>query len=214
MREKTLVSCLLLTLIFGFGCTREIKLISITSPLHSVDDCLSIFPDRPWEAVHRIEAEFGVRGTSQFLGLTKGDPAKGNIHCTLLTAEGFVLFEAEQHEDRLSISKAMPPFDSPTFTKGLIEDVELIFFAPQEQPSESGRAADGSFVCRWGGPYGPMKEIMKVKSDLWRIFLWNNQGNIKREVWITKPPAENLASKIELHALEVYDYRLKMILLK
>lgn len=214
MRWKTFHYWFLLALIFGFGCTHEIKLTSITSPANNFEDCLAIFPDRPWEAVHRIEVQLGVRGAFSFIGLTKGDPAQRNLQCAVLSAEGFVLFEAEQLEDHLSIIRAMPPFDSSAFAKGLIEDVELIFFAPQGQPSESGTAADGTFVCRWIEPRGPLKEIMRIKSDLWKISFWKNQRNIRREVWLTKRSTEKFASQVELHASGVHDYWLKMILLK
>jgi len=214
MRWKTLHYCLLLALIFGFGCTHEIKLTSITSPANSFEDCLAIFPDRPWEAVHRIEVRLGARGSFSFIGLTKGDPAQHNLRCAVLSAEGFVLFEAEQRDDHLSIIRAMPPFDSSAFAKGLIEDVELIFFAPQGRPSESGTAADGAFVCRWIEPNGPLKEIMRIKNDLWKISFWKDQRKISREVWLTKRSTDNFASQVELHASGVHDYRLKMILLK
>jgi hypothetical protein len=215
MRLRILLSCLpLLTLFFGFSCTRENKLPSIISPLDGVGNCLAVFPDHPWEAVHRIDAKLGLQGSYSCIGLTKGDPAERNVRCALLSAEGFVLFEAEQHEDRITIIKALPPFDSIDFAKGLIEDVDLIFFAPQGQPSDFGRIADGALVCRWVEPSGLMKEVMRVNSDLWKISLWNDQRKVKREVWLTKLPTEKIASQIELHASEVQDYTLKMVLVE
>jgi hypothetical protein len=132
----------------------------------------------------------------------------------LLTPEGFVLFEAERREGRVSIIRALPPFDSPEFAKGLIEDVELIFLAPRGRPSESGLAADGSFVCRWIDPFGQTKEIIRAKDDRWKISLWNDQGLLKRQVWVRKQPTEDLASQVELRASGVNGYRLKMVLLR
>jgi hypothetical protein len=214
MRGKISTYGLILALVFGIGCTRESKLNSITSPLNDFEDCLSIFPDHPWEAVHRIEAKLGVRSSFSFIGLTKGDPAKRTLRCALLSAEGFVIFEGEQREDHLSIIRAMPPFDTSAFAKGLIEDVELIFFAPQGRPSESGTAADGAFVCRWIEPSGAFKEIMRTNSDSWKISLWKDQRNMRREVWLTKRSTENFVSQVELHALGVHDYWLKMVLLR
>jgi hypothetical protein len=37
---------------------------------------------------------------------------------------------------------------------------------------------------------------------------------VKREVWLTKLPTEKIASQIELHASEVYEYTLKMVLVE
>jgi hypothetical protein len=147
------------------------------------------------------------------IGVTKGDPVERNLHSALLTPEGFVLFEAERSGDRLDIIRALPPFDSFTFAKGLIGDVELIFLAPRGRPSESGMARDGSFVCCWIEPFGQIKEIIRVKRDRWKISLLNDQGLVIREVWVRKQPNEKLASQIELRALGVNGYTLKIFLL-
>jgi len=214
MCRKPVLVCLLLVLIFGLGCAPKSKLTPITSPLNDFTDCLAVFPDRPWEAVHRIEAELEFGGSYSLIGLTKGDPVRRNLYSALLTPEGFVVFEAERREGRLSVIRAIPPFDSFAFAKGLIEDVELIFFAPEGRPSESGRTADGSFVWRWMGPFGPFKEIIKVTDDRWKISLWNDQGRVMREVWLTRRLTQNLASQVELHASGPNGYTLKMVLLQ
>jgi hypothetical protein len=164
--------------------------------------------------VHGIEAKLGVGGSYALIGLTKGDPVQRNLHSALLTPEGFVLFEAERREGRITIIKALPPFDSSAFAKGLIEDVDLIFLAPGGRLSESGMIADGSFVCRWTEPSGQVKEIIRAKGDRWKISLWNDQGRVVRQVWVRKRPTENLASQVELRAPGVNGYRLKMVLLQ
>ena len=214
MCRKTVLFCLLLVLIFGPGCTRNDKLTPITSPVNDFTDCVALFPERPWEAVHGIEAKLGVGGSYSLIGLTKGDPVQRNLHSALLTPEGFVLFEAERREGRLSIIRALPPFDSSAFAKGLIQDVDLIFLAPRGRLSESGIAADGSFVCRWIEPSGQVEEIIRAKGDRWKISLWNDQGLVIRQVWVRRQPTENLASQVELRASGINGYRLKMVLLQ
>lgn len=214
MCRKPVLLCLLWVLIFVPGCARSSKLTLITSPVKDFTHCVAVFPERPWEAVHGIEAKLGVGDSFSLIGLTKGDPVQRKLHSALLTPEGFVLFEAERREGRLSIIRALPPFDSPEFAKGLIEDVELIFLAPSGRPSESGLAADGSFVCRWIEPFGQTKEIIRAKDDRWKISLWNDQGLLKRQVWVKKQPTEDLASQVELRASGVNGYRLKMLLLR
>jgi len=214
MSRKPVLLCLLLVLIFGPGCARNSELTRITSPVNDFTDCMAVFPERPWEAVHRIEAKLGVEGSYSLIGLIKGDPVQRNLHSALLTPEGFVLFEAEQREGRLSIIRALPPFDSSAFAKGLIADVELIFLAPRGRPSKSGMGADGSFVCRWIEPFGKVKEIIRAKGDRWKISLWNDQGLVIRQVWVRKQPTEILASQVELRASGAKGYRLKMVLLQ
>jgi hypothetical protein len=212
MCRKPVLLCLLWALIFVPACARNSKVTLITSPVNDFTDCVALFPECPWEAVHGIEAKLGVGGSFSLIGLTKGDPVQGNSHSALLTPEGFVLFQAERREGRLSVIRALPPFDSHEFAKGLIEDVELIFLAPRGRPSESGMASDGSFVCRWIEPFGQIKEIIRAQSDRWKISLWNDQGRLIRQVWVRKQPTENLASQVELRATGVNGYRLKMLL--
>ena len=214
MCRKTVLSCLLLVLIFGPGCAPNSKLTPINSPVNDFSDCVALFPERPWEAVHRIEAELGVGGSFALIGLTKGDPVQRNLYSVLLTPEGFVLFEAKRREGRLSIIRALPPFDSSAFAKALIEDVDLIFLKPKGRLSESGMAADGSFVCRWIESSGQVKEIIRAKGDRWKISLWNDQGLVIRQVWVRKQPTENVAFQIELRASEAKGYRLKMVLVQ
>lgn len=214
MRRKPVLLCLLLVLIFGPACAPNSKQTRITSPVNESTDCVAVFPQRPWEAVHRIEAKLRLGGSYSLLGVTKGDPVQRNLHSALLTPEGLVLFEAERGKGRLSIIRALPPFDSSAFAKGLIEDVELIFFAPTGRLLESGMAADGSFVCRWIEPFGQVKEIIRAKEDRWKISLWNGQGLLMRQVWVRRQPTENLASQVELRASGVNGYRLKMVLIQ
>jgi hypothetical protein len=214
MCRISVLFCLVLVLIFVPGCLPNSKLTPITYPLNDFTECVAGFSERQWEAVHSIEAKLGGGGSYALIGLTKGDPVQRNLHSALLSPEGFVLFEAERRGDRLFVIRALPPFDSSAFAKGLIEDVELIFLAPRGRPSESGRAADGSLVCRWIEPPGSVKEIIRGKGDRWKISLWNDQGRVVREVWFTQRPTENLASKVELRASGVNGYTLKIVLLQ
>jgi hypothetical protein len=214
MDRKTVLLYLMLTFIFAPGCGVHSKLTPIVSHVDDIEDCLAVFPESPWEAVHGIEAELSVGGSYSLIGVTKGDPVERNLHSVLLTPEGFVLFEAERSGGRLDIIKALSPFNSFAFAKGLIGDVELIFLVPRGRPSESGMARDGSFVCCWTEPFGQIKEIVRVERDRWKISVFNDQGLMMREVWVRKQPNEKLASQIELCASGVNGYRLKIFLLQ
>lgn len=214
MRKNPALSCLLFILFFSIGCAARYKPVSIVSPLPDSADCLALFPDSPWEAIHRIDAEWGHGNSYSLLGLTRGDPALRSIHSALLTPEGFVLFEAEQRENQLSVIKALPPFHSPDFARELIEDVKCIFLAPEGPPSESGKAPDGSLVCRWMGDRGPIVEIVKRSGERWKLSILNDRGGIDREIRFTRGAGQNLPSYVELHASGPKGYTLKMFLLQ
>ncbi|MDP1992798.1 MAG: hypothetical protein Q8K00_17440, partial [Syntrophales bacterium] len=55
------------------------------------------------------------------------DPRTRRLQMALMTIEGFVLFAAESGET-LVVNRAVPPFDSPGFSKPMEEDIRLAFF--------------------------------------------------------------------------------------
>jgi hypothetical protein len=129
----------------------------------------------------------------------------------LLTPEGFILFEAEQIKDTISVLKSMPPFDSPAFAKGLMEDVSLLFSPPQGRPSKWGKRADGALLCQWERPDGSRREI--TLSTVPKISLRDRHGDLAKEALLIAPFVKGLASQMELLAFKPAPYRLKMTLL-
>ncbi len=59
----------------------------------------------------------------------------------IMTFEGFVVFDGE-YDGRLIVHRALPPFDSPHFAEGLMEDIRLIFFEPQGPVIGAGDARE------------------------------------------------------------------------
>ena len=132
IRSKGLDVCLLGFLVLSIGC---VSLQENAGP--KVTDHLpgfyAIFPVGRWESVHRIEATF--RGnSSSLLGVTKGEPSERRLQSLLLTPEGFILFDAELSEGGIAVRKAVAPFDSPAFARGLMEDVSLLFSLHRSDP--------------------------------------------------------------------------------
>ena len=66
----------------------------------------------------------------------------------MMTAEGMVLFEAEA-APTLKLIRSLPPFDSRDFAQNMIEDIRLIFLAPEGKITTKGSLSDGAEICRW-----------------------------------------------------------------
>ena len=138
IRRKGLDICLLGFLILSTGCAPISKTTLSPGSPDDLPGCYAIFPAEPWESVHQIEAT--IRGgSSSLLGVTKGEPSERRLQSLLLTPEGFILFDAELSEDGIAVRKAVAPFDSPAFARGLMEDVALLFLPPQVKPTDMGK---------------------------------------------------------------------------
>ncbi|MCP4694087.1 MAG: hypothetical protein GY859_38990, partial [Desulfobacterales bacterium] len=141
------------------------------------------FPERPSRFVHAIEAAM-ARGKSSFLmGVTRVDPGEESIHCVLMTIEGLVMFEA-RFQGEMVVERAISPFDSAHFARGLMEDVRLIFFKPGGAPLISGNLEDGAPARRHETPDGNIVDVIARGENLWEIRQYKRRGAIRREVKI------------------------------
>jgi hypothetical protein len=208
MRLKT--GLLGLTMLWA-GCLPVPETELLPGAPQDLKTCLALFPSEPWECIHKIEAVISEEVSSSLIGITTGDPVGRKLHTVLLSPEGFILFEAEQIKDTISVLKSMAPFDSPAFARGLMEDVNLLFFPPQGRPSKWGRSADGAILCQWESPDGSRREI--TLSAVGKISLRDSHGNLVKEALLRAPFVQGLASQVELRAYKPAPYRLKMTLL-
>jgi hypothetical protein len=201
-------------LLFSTGCVPAARTALSPGSGEDLQGCLTIFPPGPWESVHKIEAVF--RGGSSFilLGVTKGDPSERRLHSLLLTPEGFTLFDGEFQEGEIVVRKAVPPFDSPAFSKAMLEDVAFLFFSPLGGPASWGKAADGTRVCIWGDPEGFQAEIRETPDQGWQILQRDDQGQGAKKVFLEGPFVHGLAANMELRVLRPISYTLKMTLVQ
>ena len=181
-------------LLFSAGCAPATRTTLSPGSGEDLQGCSTIFPPGPWESVHKIEAVFKGGNSFTILGVTKGDPSERRLHSLLLTPEGFTLFEGELREGEIVVQKAVPPFDSPAFAKGMIEDVAFLFFSPSGSAASWGKAEDGTRVCRWGDPDGFQTEIWETPAQGWRILLLDDQGQGAKEVSLKGPFIQGLAA--------------------
>jgi hypothetical protein len=130
-----------------------------------------------------------------------------------MTVEGMVLFEAESGPGALRVNRALPPFDSINFAKNMIEDINLIFFAPEGKIQKKGNLPDGSTACRYHEENGDWIDVIIDKSEGIAIKRYTSDGILKRHVRFNKT-AGNIYQSIELQANETFNYSLFMTLIE
>ncbi len=214
IRGNALDVCFLGFLIFSAGCVPLPRTTPIPGSPDEVPGCYAIFPSAPWESVHRIEASIRGAGHFSVLGVTKGEPSEHRLQSLLLTPEGFILFDAERREGEITVRKAVAPFDSQAFAKGLMEDVALLFLFPQAKLTRWVKEADGTMICDWEGPEDSRTEIRGAMDRGWRILRRDKKGHRIKEVVLSGPFVNGLASFMELHASEPASYTIRMTLVQ
>jgi hypothetical protein len=177
------------------------------------------FPQGRWQLVHRIEARFPGNHKALMMGALELDSASGRLSCALMTVEGFTLFRASRDPvapAKLSIIRAVPPFDGPGFAEGLMADLGLIFFAPRNARRQIGRV-DQKPVWRYHRSNGTTTDVKALSTDRFRIDHYNaNAKQVRRAVLSMRPssvPGEEIAREILLEALGDAGYTLKLDLI-
>jgi hypothetical protein len=214
IRSKGLDVCVLGFLVLSIGCARISETTLSQGSPEELPGCYAVFPGEPWESVHRIEATIRGGGSSSLLGVTKGEPSERRLQSLLLTPEGFILFDAELSEGGIDVRKAVAPFDSPAFARGLMEDVSLLFLPPRVKPTAWGKETDGTMICSWQDRDDSHTEISGSMDSGWRILRQNKKGKVIKEIVLNGPFVNGLASRIELRAFKPAPYRLRMTLVQ
>jgi hypothetical protein len=138
-------------LIVMTACARlpRIDPYPVGCPVEAASECRDLFPRGHWQLFHSIEATL-PGGSKQILtGVSVLSSENRSIRCALMTLEGFVIFSGRWNGE-LTVERAVPPFDRPGFAEGLMADLRLLFFAPQDPLLATGRLGQGDPVCRFG----------------------------------------------------------------
>lgn len=173
--------------------------------------CFEPFLKKSYRFIHSIE--FGLTGNAQgqVIGVTVVDPVNRFVSCVIMTVEGLVLFDAEARP-ALKINRAVSPFDSGDFAAGMIDDIRLIFFAPQGNLETKGVLTTGEDICRWRETAGDWIDVVTRRREEVDITRYSVCGNWKRRVRLQH--AGNIYRTIELTARETFNYSLKMVLIE
>ena len=205
---------LLLIVFFLFSCQ---TLPVINSSSSSTDKksftCPFPFLREKYRLVHAIEARMAGDTRSAIIGVTLADPVSRSVSCAIVTAEGMVLFEAESKSGELKVTRALPPFDSENFAKNMIEDIKLIFLAPEGKIQAKGFLPDGIKACRYLQENGDWIDVIENKPEGMEIKRYSSSESLKRHVKFNKTK-DNIYQNIELQAYETFDYSLLMTLIE
>ncbi|MFZ7126067.1 MAG: hypothetical protein ACOWWM_07945 [Desulfobacterales bacterium] len=151
--------------------------------------CRAVFPPRPVQMVHSIDAKFPGGRQSGLVGVTVVFPAERRIHCVLMTVEGVVLFSA-RYDGTLSVEHAVSPFDRKGFGEGLMADLVLIFLAPGDPFELQGRYADGDWGCRYRARTGEVTDVRPGAGETWSIRRYTSTSRLSRSVDASGVPAD------------------------
>jgi hypothetical protein len=197
-----LVSCSRLPIIKPADPTRVEK---------TVQRCHLPFLTVPYRFIHALEVEISGRRAGTVMGVTVFDPATENIHSAIMTIEGFVLFDA-RYEKEMHVNRAVPPIDKEQFARRMMEDVKLIFLAPQGKLSDAGMREDGSTVCRYSGNTGIIEDVIIHADDSWEIGTYSDSHELIRQVRAYSVK-DKIPDRIELNAFGFREYSLRMKLI-
>jgi hypothetical protein len=174
-----------------------------------------VFPGGRWQVLHAIRAEVPGGGTLVMMGLTLISARDRTQRSVLMTLEGFVVFDGE-YDGRLTVHRALPPFDSLHFADGLMEDIRLVFFEPDGPVIDSGTLPDGGAVRRHRLPDGGTADVELLPGGEWRIRRYDPSGQLTRTARARrgKGDQQGFPETVELTAAGGQDYRLTMTLLE
>jgi hypothetical protein len=175
----------------------------------------AVFPDGRWQLLHAIQAELPGDRTLVMLGLTVMSSTGRSCRSVLMTLEGFAVFDGE-HDGRLTVHRALPPFDSPHFAEGLMEDIRLVFFAPEGPVTAIGTLPEGGAVRRHRLPDGGTVDVELLPGAEWRIRRYDAAETLTRTVRARRGTGDQhgFPERLELTASGGQDYRLMMTLLE
>ncbi len=174
--------------------------------------CPSPFVVQKTRFIHAIEAAAAGETRAVMIGVTVADPASGTLACALMSPEGLVLFEASRNSSGTEISRALPPFDASDFARGMMDDIGLIFFEPQEPIDRLGVLDTGLTVCRRRLRDGGWLDVGKDRDGRVRIQRYSEGGRLKRSV--TLAGGADPYAAIDLQASEWTGYSLSMTLME
>jgi len=217
-KPRNLLFWLLITVfgLFFSGCMLP-KIKPGTVPEKALEpECRAPFVTTPYEFVHSIEAQMPVGGRGVMMGVTIVTPESNHLRCVIMTIEGMVLFEAEEGKN-LVVNRAISPFDSPDFAKGLIADIRLLFFAPDGKYQTGGKFPDGAEGCRYENTDGTTQDVLHKSDGTWGIRKYSKRNKLVRRVDAGSPDPrwdkEKIPSRLVLKAEGVGGYRLQMDLI-
>ncbi|RJQ85395.1 MAG: hypothetical protein C4519_03225 [Desulfobacteraceae bacterium] len=200
------------------ACARlpEIRTPSDAARTDPAAACARIFPHGRWQFVHSIEAAPPDGARQTLLGVIQVSSRHRAVHCIMMTVEGLVILEA-RYDGAVHIQRAVPPMDRPGLAEGVIRDLLLVFFAPEQPARQAGFVGGGDPICRYPLPDGGIQDIQIKDNGQWTIRRYTARRRMIRSVH--SDPGVRLSSlgfptRLVLQAQGLLGYRLTMTLLE
>ena len=203
---------ILLTVLFTSCSTLPaIRPLDAAGTQAAAERCRRPFLEAPHRFVHAIEAGSPERSMGTVLGVTLFDPPSGIARSAILTLEGFVLFDA-RYDKGVEVFRAVPPFDAPRFGENMIDDIRLIFLAPQGRLLRAGALENGAIACRYEGPRGQTVDVIVRPDDSWEIGTYGDHNEPLRRVEAFSV-INRIPEAVALTGFFTVDYMLRMTLI-
>lgn len=178
--------------------------------------CSEMFVQEACQLVHSINFTMANGYGATLLGVIVIDGRK--IKTTLMGVEGFVLFAADQGEDKeITVRKSLAPFDKPEFAKGLMRDVRTLFIVPEYAELILGETENKETVCRYVEEGGRAIDVSVAKNGYSRISIYDKEGRRERLIRAEKHKMVNglsFAESVELTFFGIGAYTLQLKLLR
>jgi hypothetical protein len=188
-----------------------IKSVDPVAVPDTIQRCRQPFLDIPYRFVHAIEVALPGGGQGTVVGVTVFEPASEIIHSVIMTIEGFVLFDA-RYEKRAFVNRAVPPFNAEQFAGHMMEDVRLMFLAPDGRLSDAGVLEDGSTVCRYYGNQDKIVDVIIHQDNTWEIVNYSDNHVILRKIRASSV-RDRIPTMVELTAFGFREYSLRLNLI-
>ena len=198
------------------GHLPEIRTVDNSTAVGRTAGCADIFPRGQWQLVHAIEIFPPVGSKQTLLGIIQISSEQRTFHCVLMTIEGLVLFEAD-FDGAITIQRALPPLDMPGMAEGMLEDISLLFFAPEEPCVATGLSKEAAWICRYPSIDQGYQDIILQPDGRWEIRRYSQSHRLMRTIApMAKEDlhADGLPSRVELTAHGLGGYRLRMSLME
>lgn len=201
MRRRTALEYLfVLTFLINAGCAGLPPIIlpdNAPTPDRQMlsQELNQLFPTDSFQFVHTLELTMPGSHSAMLMGVVNIHPRYRAVRCVIMTLEGLVLFEAAHTSERLTIYRAVPPFDGQSFTRGLVSDIELIFFRPRGGLEVRGSLKNKNTILRFSEPDGGTLDIVtSPDKTVWTQNLRSARHRITRCVKYVFPK-ENTTKK-------------------
>lgn len=177
------VGWILVLITLTVACARPPKISPLSNSLYraTIAACDRVFPAGRWQVHHVIEATIPGGQKTNLMGVSVLTSHERSIRCALMTIEGLVLF-AGDYDGRLTIERAVGPFERPGFAQGLMADLLMLYFRPKAPVHQAGRLPGGERICRFFSADGETTDVIVRDDQTWSVLKYDPDYRLERSI--------------------------------